>query len=459
MSETDQYHRLIADYQTGQISDEDFAKLEAALRDSEDVRNLFHRACRVDSRLRRIAENLTVDQEAETQREESKVVSIASGDGFRKQPFFKPVAAAAAVVLLSALTWTIAAQKRVVANLVSSEDAVWERGAPTESGLSLTRGSLRLSSGIATIRFVSGVEMTLEAPVRLYLKGPVRATLVSGTVVVKSDREDDFVLETEFGQAVAHEGEFAAFGGTGESGTDFEAISGKVIISHDFSREVTQLTGGATATMSADRLDSSEERRIEPPFERFDKRARIRTDGRAATFIRNNRVRKWTRPEFLTLKTSTHGNGFDQRSVIGFDLTAVESAEIEAVSLRLNVVHSGRGLISRLPKMNRFAVYGVVNPAKEDWLVGDLWEEAPAPDDGVFLARFEIPRSQTSGEIDLTSEAISDFVRKKAGHSVSFVIVRETANRDGDGPGYTHAIASDSHPEVSGPMLEMVLKQ
>lgn len=458
MSELNQYHRLIADYQTGQISDEDFAKLESALRDSAEVRTLFHRACRVDSGLRREAENLSADLQSETQSGDSKVVPISPGGGFQKQPFSKSIAAAAAVVLLSALTWTIADQKRVVATLVSSEDAVWERGTITESGSSLTKGFLKLTSGIATIRFVSGVELTLEAPARLSLKGPVRAILVSGTAVVASSRREEFVLETEFGQAVVKEGVFAAFAVPVESRTDFEAISGKVLISHDFSREVTQLSEGATATMTAGHLTSSEEAKIVPPFERYDRGIRIRTDGRAATFIRNNRVHKWTRPEFLTLKTSSQGNGFDQRVVMGFDLSGVAADEIEAVNLRFDLVHSGHGLISRLPRLNRFAVYGVSNSAKEDWEMNDLWEEAPAPADGTLLAHFEIPRSQTSGTMDLSDEAILDFVRKKAGQSASFVIVRETANLEGDGPGYAHAIASDSHPDASGPMLEIVLR-
>ncbi len=457
MSELNHYHRLIAEYQIGQISDENFAQLESALRDSPDARKLFHRACRVDSGLRREAENVNADEKVDAQSEAAKIVPISSRKEFREQPFFRPLAAAAVLVLLSALTWTIAAQRRVVATLVSSEDAVWERAVSTEPGSLLTKGTLRLASGIARVQFVSGVEVTLEAPVRLHIKGPLRATLASGTVVVKSQQSDDFVLETEFGQAVSQDGVFAAFSMPGDSQTDFESISGKVTISHDISREVTQLSSGATASMFEDRLESSEERKVEAPFERFDHGVRIRTDGRAATFIRNNHTRKWTRPEALTLKTSSHGNGFDQRVVMGFDLSQVDSSEIGEAHLRVNLVHSGHGLISRLPKMNRFLVYGLVSAEKEVWSVSDLWDEAPAPADGVLLAQFEIPRSQTSGEIDLTGNALSNFVRNQAGSAVSFVFVRETGNLDGEGPGYTHAIASDSHPETSGPVLEIVL--
>ncbi len=459
MSELNHYHRLIAEYQTGQISDENFAQLESALRDSPDVRKLYHRASRVDSGLRREAENISADAKVEVQSEAAMIVPLSSGKEFRKQPFFRPLAAAAALVLLSALTWTIAEQRRVVATLVSSEDAVWERAVSTEPGSLLTKGTLRLASGIARVQLTSGVEVTLEAPVRLYLKGPLRATLMSGTVVVKSQQSEDFVLETEFGQAVSQEGVFAAFSVPRDSRTDFESISGKVTISHDISREVTQLSGGATASMFEDRLESSEERKVEAPFEQFDRGVRIRTDGRAATFIRNNHIHKWTRPEALTLKTSSHGNGFDQRVVMGFDLSQVDSSEIGEAHLRINLVHSGHGLISRLPKMNRFLVYGLVSSEGEDWSVNDSWEDAPAPADGVLLAQFEIPRSQTSGEIDLTGEALSDFVRSRAGSSVSFIFVRETGNLDGDGPGYTHAIASDSHPETSGPVLEIILTE
>ena len=453
MNSEDSIHRLIVEYQTGQISDERFVEFKSLLEASPEARKLFHRASRIDSFLRREAENANVDQG-----EDEKVVSISSGGGFSKQPFFKPLATAAALVLLSALTWTIAAQKRVVATLVSSEDAVWENVVPMEPGSRITKGSLRLAEGIATIQMVSGVEMTLEAPVRLYVKGPGRASLVRGTVVVKSNQPDDFVLDTDFGQAVFQVGKIAAFSVPRDSRVDFECISGEVTIGHDISRDVTKLTGGATATMVADRLESSGTQKVELPFERFDHKVLVRTDGRFATFIRNNNIHKWTRPEFLTMKASDNGHGFDQRSVIAFDLSKVSAGEIKDARLRISLVHSGHGLISRLPKINRFAVYGLVDASKENWAISDLWEKAPAPGDGILLTQFEIPRSQTSGEIDLTGEAFTKFIRERAGRSASLVFVRETTNREGEGPGYTHAIASDSHPETSGPTLELILK-
>ncbi len=447
-------HRLIGEFQMGQISEENFGELELLLKESPEARLLFHRACRLDSHLRREAENTSVDQ---TQGE--KVVPLTAGDGFRKQPFFKPFAAAAAVVLLSAITWTIAAQKRVVATFVSSEDAVWEGGVLAEPGAPITKGSLRLASGIATIRFVSGAELTLEAPARLYAKGPLRATLVFGTVLVKSKQKDDFVLETANGQAASQQGEFAAFSMQKESRVDFESISGKVTISHDISRDVTQITSGATASMFSDRLESSGTHKDELPFERLDNGALIRTNGRSASFIRNNNIHKWTRPEFLTMKASQSGHGFDQRSVVAFDLSKIDASAIDTAVLHVELVRSGSGLVSRLPKVNRFTVYGLVNPSKENWSTGDQWDEAPSPEDGVSLLHFEIPRSQTSGTIDLKDESLTRFIQEKAGRAVSLIFVRETTNREGEGPGYTHAIASDSHPEASGPTLEIVFNK
>lgn len=450
--------KLLAKFHIDQLSKEESSELESGLRDCEANRQRFHRSCRIDAFLRRESENASFNMETPLIAGEDEGTPLVPEIGFLSKPLIKPLATAAALVLLSALTWTIAEQTRIIATLTSVEDAVWEEGVVMDAGESLTKGSLRLTSGIARIELRSGTEITLEGPARLYLKGESRASLASGTVAIKTDQDNVFLLETKFGQAVSRKAEFAAFSMPRESKVSFESISGKVTISHDVSREVTQLSYGGFATMFAERLISTERGKVAPPFERDEHTALIRTGGREATFIRNNSVQKWTRPELLTLKTSREGNGFDQRVVVSFDFSNLSREEIKSVSMKLSLVHSAHGLLSRLPKTNRFSLYGLTNPEKENWSTNDLWEEAPNPDDGVLLAQFEIPRSRTDGKIELAEEDLLNFVRNQSGTQATFILVRDTANLEGQGPGYTHAVASGSHPEIPGPTLEISLR-
>ncbi|MDF1659463.1 MAG: hypothetical protein P1U58_17740, partial [Verrucomicrobiales bacterium] len=311
-----EWHSLIARYQAGQLSDEEFAELEEALRNSKEVRAIYHQASRFDSSLRRESEQVV-------NRDEERAVVP-----FRKTPLFGRLAAAAAVVILSALTITIAAQKRIVATLVSSENAAWESALPTVEGAKLSRGSLRLSTGIATIRFDSGVELTLEAPARLFIKGSKRASLVHGTAILKSSDSDEFMLETQLGQAVSRDSEYIVSAGKDPNEQRFEVLSGEAWVSHDRSREAVKVVDGEYALLTGDGLVSNEMIAEEPPIEQFEQGLRISSESRSATFIRNDNPYKWTRPEFLTLKKSNSGNLFDQYCVVGFDLGMVNPAQV-----------------------------------------------------------------------------------------------------------------------------------
>jgi len=60
--------------------------------------------------------------------------------------------------------------------------------------------------------------------------------------------------------------------------------------------------------------------------------------------------------------------------------------------------------------------------------------------------------------IETTGDALVEFVERKAGHFASFVIVREITDTEGMRREFANALASSSHPEVAGPVLELHLK-
>ena len=104
--------------------------------------------------------------------------------------------------------------------------------------------------------------------------------------------------------------------------------------------------------------------------------------------IRNNK-RKWLHPDMLLLRQSKTGSNFDHRAMFSFDVADVDLDAVSSAKLRLNLVPSGIGFASRLPKINRFAVYGITNEGKQDWPLDTTWEAGPSPEDGILLGNMK----------------------------------------------------------------------
>jgi len=81
------------------------------------------------------------------------------------------------------------------------------------------------------------------------------------------------------------------------------------------------------------------------------------------------------------------------------------------------------------------------------------WEEAPKIEDCTEVGTFEIPRSQDSGSILLKTPELLKFLKENQSQRYTFIIIRETSETKGSG--LVHTFASDSHPQSSGPSLEL----
>ena len=119
----------------------------------------------------------------------------------------------------------------------------------------------------------------------------------------------------------------------------------------------------------------------------------------------------------------------------------------------MKMIPTGIGFATRLPVMNTFAIYGVTDPTQENWTLDCLWEDAPKLEDATFLDALTIRRSRQDKYCAFTGETFLDFLKADADGIVSIIIVRETSQIDGSGPGLVHAFASDAHPEAAGPLL------
>lgn len=446
-------HELIARHQLGEISEEEQAELEAALRESPEARTLFRRACRLEGELVRLAES------AEGEAPGDKTVLDFPASRRRRISWLDVGLAAAVVVLLGILLTSRLGRPETIATLVSAEDAAWESALPTLPGSSLTEGELKLVSGLATVRFHSGAEMVLEAPARVRLESPMKAHLLAGVAVVNVPEEAiGFVLDAPGAYAVDHGTQFAVHVSPTGDGARFDVLEGEISVhEHGSGREV-RLTDREGASVSGGEMTTFENLQDEPALADGVRRVRVGTEGQSDYVNRRNKRGRHIHPEFLMVK-STESRLWDMRAFFRINFSAIDLASVESARLRLNQVPSGQGLASRLPLRNTFAVYGVTRPDKEEWTVDPTWEDGPDVDDGILLGRFDIPRSQQDGSVTIGGQALLDFLQSDSDQRVTFVVVRETGLIDGKGKGLFHAFASDRHPESSGPTLEFVMRE
>ncbi len=346
-----------------------------------------------------------------------------------------------------------------IATLASCENAAWESSLPTTPGSMLLPGTLKLITGIATIRFDSGAEVMMEAPANIELISSMRGKLVNGAAVVSvPEPAIGFVLETPDGYVVDHGTQFAVNVTHDGKHSDFEVIEGEISVHLRSTGEQVRLNDRQFASIAMQKLTTFEDELPVNELSTAPQILRVGTNGRAGSVIRNNKRNKRIVPTQLMAKQGGAGGNWDLRSFFAFELSNVDFDSTESVRLRLNLVPSGIGFATRLPEMNRFAIYGMTNKAKEDWQIECLWDDSPGPEDGVLLGTFEIPRSVQRGSFGIQTDELLNFLKADRTGSATLVLVRETGQIHGDGPGLVHAFATDAHPEASGPCLEFSLK-
>lgn len=383
----------------------------------------------------------------------------ANAFGSRTWPFsFAWVGITASILLVIAFVPGMLGSKSV-ATLASSENAAWESSLPTTPGSELVPGLLKLKSGIATIRFSSGAEVTLEAPAGLEVISAMRGNLVDGAAVIDvPETAVGFVIGTPDGYAIDFGTRFAVQVDTENQRSDFELIEGEIAVHHlGTGREIRLTEPQQTVSVQEDSVKIIDLEQRLNSVDATGQVVRLGTNGRATSVIRNDKRAKFLDPEVLAVKKTDNGK-WDHRSFFAFDLSSVDADRIKAARLRLNLVPSQRGFASRLPEVNRFGIYGLVNPGKADWVIDSTWEAAPAPEDGVLLGTFEILRSQQRGTFGIANKMLVDFLQRFPGQSVTLILVRETTQIEGNVPGLTHLFGSDANPETVGPLLELTVE-
>ncbi|MDF1756089.1 MAG: FecR domain-containing protein [Verrucomicrobiales bacterium] len=439
MTDSDQYRfaELCEKRINGTISDKEFAELESWLLKNGDARDLFLDLNYQHAGLQLLEDSL-VQEQLHTPAQKSrfpKSVAIAA-------------LAACLVVLLSAM-WN--REPNPVATLVSSENAAWESSLPTNQGTDLIPGYLRLKSGVATIRFRSGAEVILEAPAHLVLETPMKGQLLAGSAVIDvPDSAIGFIMETPDGYAVDHGTQFAVSVNEESRRSAFEVLSGEISVHHPPTGGEVRLVEKQSSQVTPQGLETTSgplpEGTLKPTESRL---LRLETRGRTTSIIKNDDL-TYLHSDMLMVKRSLSFDGFDRRSFLGFDVSGVDLSKVTTARLRLNLVPSGLGFAARLAELNQFSIYGIT----ADWQDHLNWDSAPTPEQGTLLGTFEVPRSRQTGSFGIENEALLDYLKSRPDGIANLLLVRET--REIKSNGLVHSFASDSHPEASGPILELM---
>jgi hypothetical protein len=140
-----------------------------------------------------------------------------------------------------------------VATLTQTADCIWEgRKEPLRIGARLSPGDLRLSKGLARVRFDSGPDLLVEGPATLRIDSGTSATVLRGKVVFRADETaPPFDLHTPSSTLVDLGTEYAV--SVGPEGEEVHVFDGEV-----------RRTPRASGESDSERLKSGEARRYGP---------------------------------------------------------------------------------------------------------------------------------------------------------------------------------------------------
>lgn len=362
----------------------------------------------------------------------------------------------------------------VFATISDSSDAVWgDCTLPTATGSSLSEGRLEIVRGLATIRFHSGAEVTLESPAKLEIESALRGRLMTGTAVVEvPESAHGFTLATPTAIAIDHGTAFAVTIDRISEVSTIEVLDGDVEVRHIGSNATCQLTSKERVVASPNGLSDSAASTAEAQLAAGDSHPnsanvhRITTAdgrGRDATICQGETedVRENSRAELVLVKNPFHGfERFGRKGYFAFDLESLKGQAVQDVRFILTLQPSWLGFASKVEDCE-FIVYGVQDESTDNWQPERLsWETAPANQPGpssvdstaaLELGRFVVKRGHQHGQVLIEGDALADFLNSDTNEIVTFIVVRAT--KESDSGGLVHGFANRLNTTSTPPTL------
>ena len=433
---------LISRYLSKDLQGKEVEELDKMLRESPKIRHQFYDQTNVVSAL---------EEEFSSKLPDEKVITILP-----PKLNIKLLALAASFLLGFGLVANSFLQKpKPIATLVSNENAAWESSLPTRPGSELIPGQMSLKSGVATIRFSSGAEVTLEAPAQIELNSEMEGKLNQGNAIIHVPKSaQGFVLITPSGYAVDHGTSFGVSIRPNQTITDFKVLEGEISV-HSQNGDSLFLNENESVTLrpagiSEKSLINTEE--VLSTTNEKGKVVRIRSNGKSRSIIRSDQT-EYLNPDYLMVKLDNGNKPYERRSLFNFHHSDINWLTAKKVMLRLNLVPCGLGSRVYLPKVNRFQVYALAGFSGIEWENPIAWKDAPPVKSLELVGEFEIPRSQERGTMVIETPELLHFIQKNNADEYTFLLLLDTPETQGGG--LVHAFASDSHPESTGPCLEV----
>ena len=391
--------------------------------------------------------------------------------------------AAAAAIVAGGAMWLLEREPAPVATLAKAQQCKWGNSAlPTLEGGQLRPGTLELLEGMATLRFKSGAEVVMEAPVSLEVVSAMECRIRSGTVVadVPPQAKGFTVLTpvtrvvdfgTRFGVSASEDGKCLV-----------HVILGLVEVNRKEQTEPKKLRTGERVDFGGllkRQISPNEAANDQPEPDRWlpgpisdmgDGWQMLTTAfGRGKdSCIQSSPGTKITGTEpFLRVKHTTLDPKLERKGYVAFDLSRFAGRQIADAEFVLHIEPSDLGFASLVPDAV-FAVYGLTDQSQDEWTEDGLnWNAAPAHDLAAehhstpvasatkLLGRFTVPQGTTRGLFSIKGEALVSFLRADTNGMATLIVCRETDESSRNG--LVHAFATKENARNTPPILRVKL--
>ena len=431
------FNDLLHKYFLDCISDEEFKEFSSMLEEDPQLRQKYLEHTMLDAGIRSHSN------------EGMEIVNVKE-----KKISFSWIAAVAAMLLCIPGYWLIS-QPDKIAVIKSSEYAGWESSQSTLPGAQLEAGTLDLKTGVATLAFISGADLTLEAPAKVELISAMEIKVISGTIsMYVRESAQGFRVNTPNGYAIDHGTRFSVSISDDKKSADFKVQEGEISLHHD-SGEVKHLSDKEASKMNPESLIELEDSQLEGFLNKEITSHVLSSSGNENSIVFNNEESRLNK-NFLMVKTFWKNKSVDRRAFFAFKVDELELSNLETASLNLNSVPTGLGEVVNMPTESTFQLYGIPDGEDEQWKRDGFmkWADAPKIKNALPLASFTIARAKLRTTIRLESPELLNFIKSNQSSEVGFIIVCTTK-----GDTLVHGFASSLNPEASGPRLELIMKE
>jgi hypothetical protein len=430
---------LIDRYFQERASDDEIAELESRMLANPELREQYLYDAMAESDLRSFAlreEDTSSPEAAESQTTPRPLMTV-----------FLVTATAAAIVIAGVLF--LGDDRRTVGTIASSEQAGWQSEQSTIEGAAFGPGVYVLNTGLATLAFDSGAEMTIKAPAKIEIVSDMQVIFDYGQASFQvPESAVGFRVDTRFGRVVDHGTKFSLQLPKGAEEATLAVQEGEISLHHN-KGEVQHLLTNEAALMTTDALKAKVDPSAEGTLQAKTPVTALPPIRETTIIYRHDPAR--LHPDFLLVKHQVRKPTVDRRALIAFDLSALDLDQVSAVRLHLNAVPSGMGLVTDMPKVSEFVLLAIPDGELENWNADGLrWEQAPQLEELTPVATFSLARSEQRKAITLESSEFLEHLRSDQSGEVSFMLHCTTK-----GATLVHGFASSQHREAAGPILEV----